>query len=100
MDKHTNTPKMSLGGDGKGTDNNLSQNEQSILGILKAGGAFPAKELGRRTLDRDPRSTIRYLRKRNIAILDTWMNEGKTRYKLYFLASTTASSQLQLFPGQ
>jgi len=77
--------------------NDFSRNEQNVLGILKSGGAYSAKELGRRTSDRDPRSTIRYLRKRGIPVMDVWVSGGGPRYKHYFLSSGPFSHQLNLF---
>lgn len=93
---HTTSSPMSSG-DNKGKNNNFSHNEQSILGILRTGGAYSAKELGRRTSDRDPRSTIRYLRKRGIPVMDVWVSSGGPRYKHYFLGSSPLSHQLTLF---
>lgn len=83
--------------EGQGKDNDFSRNEQSILGILRTGGAYSAKELGKRTFDRDPRSTIRYLRKRGIPVEDVWVTSDGPRYKHYFLGSGPFSHQLNLF---
>ncbi len=97
----TTSGAMSSGKETKRKDKPLSPNEQSILAILQTGGHFPAKELGKRTHDRDPRSTIRYLRGRGISILDYWVGSGSNRYKHYYLVGGGPTNvQLNLFPAK
>lgn len=79
---------------------NLPELQKTTLGLLKSGRPFSAKLLLKITPDRDPRSTIRYLRRRGYKIVDTWVTGDGPRYKLYFLDAHSQVSQLPLFTDQ
>ena len=102
MDKHSNTPEMSSGV-AQGIDNTFSARQQTLIGLLKSGRKFSAKTLTKVTPDRDPRSTIRHLRKKGSQIGDQWVSDGGPRYKLYFLVTDEphhGSRQLNIFSNE
>lgn len=99
---NTKLGPMSSGG-GQGKDNTFSAQQQTLFGLLRSGEKLSAKHLMRLTSDRDPRSTIRYLRKRGILVGDVWVSDGGPRYKLYFLVTDEphqGSRQLNIFSNE
>jgi hypothetical protein len=94
------TQSLDVTGGNEGKDTKLSPHEQRMLNHLQKGGEWSAKDLMQVLPDRDPRSTIRYLRGKGYPIGDRWDDTGESSYKMYFLRqfkSTKSSTQLNLF---
>jgi hypothetical protein len=83
MDNQRNSPRSSGGGQGK--DIKLTPQEQRMYSFLLNGGQYSNKELMHLVSDRDPRSTIRFIRNKGYHIGDKWTSEDGTRFKLYFI---------------
>lgn len=69
----------------KDKDKKLTAHEQRMYTLLLNGGQYSNKELIGLLPDRDPRSTIRYLRNKGITIGDVWVKNKYSRHKLYFI---------------
>lgn len=97
---NTTSGPMSSGKEQQGKDTTFSAQQQTLLGLLKSGRRFSAKMLSKLTPDRDPRSTIRHLRRKGAQVGDQWVSDGGPRYKLYFMVpgeSIMSNPQLSLF---
>jgi hypothetical protein len=83
MNDQRNSPKSSGGGQGKVMK--LTPQEQRMYSFLLTGGQWSNKELMLLVSDRDPRSTIRFIRNKGYTIGDKWTTEEGSRFKLYFI---------------
>jgi hypothetical protein len=81
----TNTNSLNVQQLNEVKDIKLTAQEQRMYSFLLNGGEWSNKELLAFTTDRDPRSTIRYLRSKGIAVSDKWVTEEGSRFKLYFV---------------
>jgi hypothetical protein len=75
---------MSSGG-GQAETTLLTPHEQRLYSFFLSGGEWSAKQLMSKVPNRDPRSTIRYIRNKGYSISDKWVTDGITRWKLYFV---------------
>lgn len=82
--KNTTLGSMSSGG-GQGKDNTLTAHQQRMYSFLLNGGQWSAVELAKQLPDRDPRSTIRFLRNKGIPVSDKWVRGEYSNHKLYFV---------------
>lgn len=68
----------------------LTERRNTIYALLEKG-RYSASELTILTGFCDPRSYIRYLRKKGIKILDEWNTSAKgSRYKVYYIPQPQA----------
>lgn len=63
----------------------LSTAEKKVLNFLRQGGQYSVVEMVQNLKISDPRSAIRYLRKKGVPIGDFWVKSDFSRYKKYFL---------------
>lgn len=90
MSDNQNTSGNSLS-DNNGKRIFLTPQERKMFDFLAKGKTWSAKQLMIHTGDRDPRSTIRYLRNKGVKVADRWVRGGGTRYKHYFVPIPVAS---------
>lgn len=63
----------------------LPRGQKRVMSLLMDGGKYSVADISARLMLSDPRSHIRELRKRGIAILDEWRETGYgNRYKVYY----------------
>ena len=67
--------------------NNLPSKQRKVFNILKRGGKFSVADISIITHFSDPRSIIRCLRKKGIAVHDEWRENAEEdgRFKVYFI---------------
>jgi len=81
----TNRNGLNVTGASEGKDTTLTAHEQRLCSFLLGGGQWSAKQFMQELPDRDPRSTIRFLRNKGIAVGDKWVQGEYSRHKLYFI---------------
>lgn len=66
---------------------NLTSKQKNVFNILMRGGKYSAADITLATHYSDPRSIIRKLRKKGIAVLDEWRENAEKdgHYKVYYI---------------
>ncbi|MCA0363620.1 MAG: hypothetical protein LCH67_06225 [Bacteroidetes bacterium] len=77
--------QMSFWEEEQGEITKLTAHEKRLFDFFCKGGQWSNRQIMAQTPDRDPRSTIRYLRNKGVAIADKWVKTPNSRFKLYFL---------------
>lgn len=63
----------------------LTNREQRLISLLSDGHAYSVVEIANRLHIGDPRSDIRNLRAKGVAVGDIWVKGQAGRYKRYFI---------------